>query len=855
MIRIFPFVLVFASLHLYAQVNVSERKVTAHARDITLEEAFELLRDAAAVEFAYSDDIVPLGTKVSLIAEDQPLKEVLENLLKQVNLEFKITNNRIIIKHASLPLTQTIRGVVTDKHTSLPIPGASIVLLQSQPVVGTISNADGKFKLDSIPVGRVSLSVSCVGFEPVKVVNVLLGTGKELVLTIPLAESVTLIKEVVVTADRFEAISLSNATVSSHPFSVDETKRYAGSLADPARMVSGFAGITGVSDESNALIVRGNSPRGILWRIEGMEVPNPNHFTTEGSSSGVVSVLSPNVIDYSEFLTGAFPAQYGNALSAVFDINLRTGNNEKHEHSFQAGLLGIEASTEGPFNKGTLSSYLVNYRYSSLSVADKLGFDLNEAGQYRDYQDLSFKVNFPLAGRTTLSVYGIGGTSRSNKETLNNLDDNGSDTGITGFTLKKVLNDKTFLDGGVSFSATRIFKRHEILNLNEGPLKLEENYVKTYARTNIGIRKKISPLFHLDAGFICSRLFYNFYLENLDPSNAAYQQIINFREKGNTGIIQAYAQGKNDLSSKVSVAYGIHFLSFNLTRDHALEPRFGLQWQVAPGKVIAAAYGKHSRIENLQYYLARDHQEGGNEVQVNRNLGFTRAHHFVLNYQQQFSGHHLFKAETYFQQLYNAPVQSDPSPLYVAFNEESGFVTDTLLNNGHGTNYGLELSLEKAFTEKFYYLLNGTIYRSVFGIGNDPDRSTSFDGCYAVHLLAGREMEMRHGKDRLGINGKITSAGGRRYVPINLERSIENGYTTYDWDHAFEKSFPDYFRIDLQFTYRKNKPRYAVEWRLDIQNITNHRNAAYYVFDPGSENIVLKKQTGILPLLSYRIEF
>lgn len=837
-------------------VDPSEKKATIVLTGISLEKALSLLSISYGVEFSYSDDVVPTQTIVDLSINDENLVSALDKLLRPFGITYKILNTRIVLRKSPVILTQTVRGVLVDQLTNAPIAGASLIIKDSNPVQGTTTDEDGKFRITSVPIGRMTILASSIGYNPASVANVLVGTGKELVLDVKLSASVTPIKEVVVTALKEDGLPGNSMAVnSSRTFSMEDTKRYAGSLGDPARMASAFAGVTGASDESNALIVRGNSPRGVLWRIEGIEMPNPNHFTTEGASSGVVSVLSPNMMGNAEFLTGAFPAQYGNALSAVFDMNLRNGNNERREHSFQAGLLGLEASTEGPFSKDHSASYLVNYRYSTLSILDKLGADLNDAGQYKDYQDLAFKINCPTGGAGALSLFGIGGKSTSNKADTELQDNNVSDVGIVGMTYRRMLNENTFLNSALSLSGTRISKYHQVTGLDAGPLALREYYSKSYTRALLSARRRITNLYFIEAGWITSWLNYDFYLRNLDPGNTAYQEIINFSERNDTFINQGFITARQYLSPAIVASYGVHFMHFALTHDHSWEPRLGLKWQISRNRSVSVSYGKHSRIENLQYYLARDHQPGGNEVQVNKDLGFTRSDHIVLAYTQILPSDHRLKIETYYQKLYNAPVQTNPSSLYASINEDTGFITDTLVNKGSGRNYGIELSLERTFKHDFYYMVNGSLYRSTFSVDNGPQRSSAYNGTYSIHFLAGKEFALLQRRSRLGINLKITETGGRRYVPVNLERSIEEKAQVSDWTTAYNDQLPHYFRTDLQLVYKVNRSRYSLEWRLDIQNLTNRHNAAYYYYDVPTESVRLKKQVGIVPLLSCRVEF
>jgi hypothetical protein len=265
-------------------------------------------------------------------------------------------------------LTQTIRGTVIDKVSQTTLPGASIILVNSDPLIGTTTDPDGNFKLTQIPVGTHTIRISFIGYKEVTLPNILVNSGKEVVLTIPIDEDITQLDEIVIRPDLEKNKPLNEmATVSTRAFSVEETRRFAAAVNDPARAAVSFAGVVSADDGSNSISIRGNSPFGLLWRMEGVDIPNPNHFADVGSSGGGISILSSQLLANSDFSTGAFPAEYGNALAGVFDLNLRKGNNEKHEYTVQAGFLGMDVAMEGPFAKNYRGSYLINYRYSTLS--------------------------------------------------------------------------------------------------------------------------------------------------------------------------------------------------------------------------------------------------------------------------------------------------------------------------------------------------------------------------------------------------------------------------------------------------------------------------------------------------------
>ena len=307
-------------------------------------------------------------------------------------------------------LTQTIKGKIVEKETSYPLTGATIILLSdSTQFTGTTSDVDGDFRIEKVSVGRHRIKVSFIGYRDV-ITSIEVSSAKEVILTIPLEETATRLSEVVIRANNDGEASNEMAAVSARSFTIEETQRYAGSRGDPARMASNFAGVQGADDSRNDIVIRGNSPQAVLWRMEGINIPNPNHFNIPGTAGGPVSMINNKTLANSDFFTGAFPAEYGNSISGVFDLKLRNGNNEKHEASGQFGFLGTEIFAEGPLSGNKKSSYLFSYRYSTLAIFNKLGIDIGTNAVPR-YQDIAFKFNFPLKNRSAISIFGLGGKS------------------------------------------------------------------------------------------------------------------------------------------------------------------------------------------------------------------------------------------------------------------------------------------------------------------------------------------------------------------------------------------------------------------------------------------------------------
>ncbi|MGB1241425.1 MAG: carboxypeptidase-like regulatory domain-containing protein, partial [Chitinophagales bacterium] len=516
------------------------KKVTMEIEDVSVEEVLKELSKKCEVRFSYSKNLVAVGEKVDVDFEDKSLRFILEEILEPIGAGYKVLGKRIILK--PLPkdaprnmkvktpvkkaiLRQVIRGRVIDKDTKNPIISANVVVKDSEPFMGSVTDLDGYFKLPDVAVGRHSLLVSYLGYESKTLSNLLIGAGKELVLEIGLRESFIEMEVIEVSATNKQKAKPINemALISARSVSVEETKRYAAGISDPARTVTAYAGVMGGGDlEENAVIIRGNSPRGILWRLEGVEIPNPNHFASEGTSNGAIGILSTNVIARSDFYTGAFPAEFGNALSGVFDLKLRTGNNEKREYTAQVGMLGVEAALEGPFRKGGGASYLVNYRYSTLSLLNQLGVNIAGGSGNTNYQDIAFKFHFPTQ-KGYFSLYGIGGKS-SHWETFdisgsNFLDVEEERVGVLGLSNLHIINDKTYLKSTLSLSGTKISDLENDL-LFEPVFDYTEKLKKTFVKANVVLNSKINTQNVVEMGLTYTNWRYNFNTRALDIFSA-----------------------------------------------------------------------------------------------------------------------------------------------------------------------------------------------------------------------------------------------------------------------------------------------------------------------------------------------
>ena len=799
----------------------------------------------------------------------------------------------VLTSPAWTQITQTVRGKVVDQETNVPIPGVRIQIVTDDTLLTlrALTDLDGVFSIQRVPIGKHQLVAKSSGFEP-RSITITVNSGKESIVDFGMAVAFLEKEEVTITGRRKGETINELAIISAQQFSVEETDRYPGSRSDPARMASNFAGVQGADDSRNDIIIRGNSPLGVVWRIEGIDIPNPNHFATSGSTGGPVSILNNKMMANSDFFMSAFPAEYGNSTSGIFDLRLRNGNNKLHELTGQFGFLGTELMAEGPLSKSGRSSYLIMGRYSTLSMFKAMGIQIG-TDAVPAYADASFKLNWQLKNGGNLSWFGIGGNSNieikisEQKEYAEEFYGEGdrdqyfgTRMGVTGLVYKKPLSERTFLHATVAASHEKQRSNHNYLIRNLDTTAAQEVFIRIDSiyplmgysfeigrvTSYLGITHRFNRRHLIKAGFNFEGQFISMLdsaLTNVLSPNT-FQLRWNYR--GHAALIQPFVQWKFRISEDMDLTAGIHSQYYSMSNSISpVEPRLGWKYRFKKNQSFSAGAGLHSQTQPMYTYFYSK-QVGNERIMHNQRMGFMKSIHTALGYELMLPKSLQIKSEVYYQHLYDVPVDITPTA-FSLINMGSGFqrfFPDSLVNEGTGTNYGIELTVQKFFDKSFFFLFTASLYNSTYKGSDGITRNTSFNGNYATNFLAGKEFKLNE-RQSISAGLKITWAGGRRYGYVDLAKSEQMKEIIFR-DTAFnELQFKDYFRFDLKVNWKLNTSKMTHEIGLDLVNVFNTDNLLGLAYapsldpkvnqKPGYQPVAFKKQLGFLPIFYYKVDF
>jgi hypothetical protein len=778
-------------------------------------------------------------------------------------------------------LTQTVRGTILDVDSRLPLIGATVVIAGSNPAIGTSTDVNGNFKFEKVAMGRIALQTSYLGYEARIISDIIVSSGKESVLEIGMQESVVKLYEVVIKANKKGEAVNDMALISARSISIEETKRYAGSWDDPSVILNNFAGVAS-SNSTNDIIVRGNSPKYIQWRLEGVEITAPNHQADQNATIGGFSCLNNKLLAASDFYTAAFSPEYGDVLSGVYDVKLRAGNNEKFEAMAGVGIMGTDFTVEGPLKKGYGGSYIINYRFSNIGLIQALNL-VNIQGIKTTFQDANFKVVLPTKRTGTFSFFGLGGldnlkvidvkqdiwiTPGSDQMMPDLTQDFHKDNYLANIGMNHTLtiNSKSYIKTTLSYSSVGMNDDvFESTILDTVTFGRELNYssrIKTSTfKGAITYSNKINTKNKIRIGTVYSLINESNNQSQLETDRTNRFSLIDYY--GNSTTLQNFVSWKHNFNDDVSLVAGFHNMNVLLNDKSTIEPRIAVSWKLNNTSSVHVGYGKHSTMENIHNYFTRVKQPDGSITEPNKNLGLLKADHYVLGYDKSITKNVRAKIEFYYQHLYNLPVENSDTSYYSTINEGSDYRYVPLVNKGKGKNYGIEATLERFFNNHYYFLINGSLFDSKYKTLDGIWRNTKFNSNYLVNVLFGKEFDELGKKQNktLTLNTRVLFSGGQRYIPLLRDANgnlavepVNNRF--WDYSKAYDKTLGGFFMLNLSVSFKINRPKATHEIFLDLNNLTNSQGKLSEYYDASKPDKVGNiTQGSVLPNLMYRLYF
>jgi len=764
----------------------------------------------------------------------------------------------VVLTSVAQDVSQVVKGNVVDDVSEKPLASASVRLFNERFKQETTTDTEGNFEFTAIPPDRYQFQVSFTGYFAY-VDEVLVISGKENTIRIRLKESSTVLREVTVGAG-----SLSRYTPGVENISIEKTMRIPANFFDPVRMITSYPAVVAANDQGNAIIVKGNSPNGLLWRLNGVDIVNPNHLANAGTFSdkpmangGGVNILSAQMLDHTNFYSGAFPASYGNALSGVLDMNLRNGNADKIEYTAQASLIGLDVAAEGPLTKKHNSSFLANYRYSTVGLLSQLG--VNFGDEAINFQDFSFNLNFDQKNGGSFGVFAFYGNSKNefdHKEADEWEEDKDKyDINYKANTYGLGVNYTTPAGPGNLLVALAYSSSDQSRDANvTDEIPLDEYLLRedAYASTrsilsgNIRFATKTGSKGMFEVGMMTNLQTEDLAAEKTFGALVGPPPMMTTIEGKSDGVLlQPYTSWRTSLAEKLGVTLGARYLHYTYTGSGSFEPRVSLDVTPTASSSVVASYGLVS-----QQQLAPTYFTAGNEK-----LGFTKAHHVEVGYRLQVNESMRLKSEIFYQNLFDVPIEDDITSTFSVLNLLETAVPANLVNNGTGENYGITATVEKSFFGQHYFIAGASYYQSKYAGGDEVSRNTRFNGNYTVNAVYGKEWTKSSKNRTIGLNTRLLYLGGLRESAVDVDASNAAYETVYDTSNPYSEKLGDYFRLDLRLSFRKNKPGYTRIFAIDIQNVLGMENEGYHYYDFTQQKVVAKNQLGLIPVLVYRIDF
>ncbi len=716
-----------------------------------------------------------------------------------------------------------IHGKVTTPLSNEPLPGVSINIIGSQQ--GAVTDSAGNYQLADLKPGYYGLQFSIVGYRKKVVYDVQVTNAKAAVVDVTLEDESKKLNEVNVSTPRFEKTlesPLSLRTIGS-----TEIKRNPGGNRDISKVIQSLPGVSSPVGFRNDIIIRGGAPNENRFYIDGVEIPNINHFATQGSSGGPVGLINVDFIKEVDFYSGAFPANRGNALSSVFEFKQKDGSADKHNATLTIGSSDYAATLEGPIGKKT--TFISSYRYSYLQGLFKL-LGLSFLPSYQDFQ---FKVRTKFNPKNELTIIGLGAIDRfklnldAEKTELNlydlaNIPINSQDDYTIGATYKNyrskgyslLVLSRNYLNNKAHKFENNDESQPKILDYSsqetENKFRFENVSSENGYKINFGAGAEIADyktntysLVPFGSEIYTSSL--NIFKYNLfgQLSHSYFQDKLNL-SFGIRADANTYSDKMNNLLQTLSPRLSA---SYSFTDKLSLNFNTGIYYQLPAYTVLGYRDGSGTLVNKNVTYISNKQVVLGLEYNTQKNTRFTIEGFYK-----------------YYQQYPLEKVLGDTIPL-ANLGADFGVVGNRpVAGFTDGRSYGVEFFAQQRLNKGFYGMFALTLFTSEFKDKNGIYVQSSWNNRYILSMTGGKVF-----KRNWELGAKFRYTGGSPYTPYDVSSSsLKSNYYIYpkgiqDWKYLNAKTLNDFYQLDMRVDKKYPFRKFTLNLYLDIQNITGNK--------------------------------
>lgn len=769
-----------------------------------------------------------------------------------------------------------VKGRVIEKNTRLPIVGVNIIVQGTQ--YGGTTDSSGNYSILNIPSGIYSFKFSCIGFETKIETDIVIKSNRVNFINKELESTSIKQKDVLIISGYFE--KLSDSPVSSQSLNNEEIRRSPGSREDVSRMLQNFPGVNPTSDDRNDLVIRGGNPAEVQFLIDNVEIPNPNHFGTQGATGGPIGMINTEFIEKADFYSGGFTAGYGNKLSGVMDIHLRNGNSENLGGKVDLNFGGVGGYIESPFFNGK-GSFLVGVHRSFLELFKGV---LNSNGT-PVYSNTQGKITYNFNPIHQLSFLWLTGYDKIDINYSPEIDDfeiEKTDTNIyqninfksfqftAGSTLKSIWNDKFYstltfshtysnfhtdvfdvdLKGFHSSNSDKLSDKQEINN----KICYSNSSTEQITNLKLDLSWTLNKNLMLTSGINVKSNAFNHKIRYIPFHSDRINQYGLLPESWNVNVnykslfkYGSFINLKQNLYSNLIMNAGIRIDYFDLLNKISFSPRFTLLYDINEKLSIHSGYGIY--YQNPEFIWISIHRDNKNTLKD------LRCDHLILGVNYLITPGLKISLEGYYKNYNQYPTADEKGYEMISMANTGAdygvsLITQKLASKGKGYSKGIEVMLQQKTIKSIYGILSYSYSKTEHLAVDGIFRAGAFDNRNVFNLILGYKINIKN-----EFSLKYKYATGRPYTPFDLNKSIAEGEGILNLNKINSQRYEDYQKLDLRYDNREFHQWGTITWYISVENVLGRKNVLSHYWNRARKRTDFNYQTTLFFVGGASFEF